>query len=427
MAESRYQLSLWSAVIINLNIIIGSGVFINTAELASRAGVLGGLCYVLVGLLLLPLIVSFAQLLRIYPGGGFYSFASQSISPFVGAMSTWCYFTTKLSSATLIIHIFVSLLQQMFPVLAAVNTFALNVLVLLLIVTLNMLNVQTGSSIQRWLMIFKLAPLISVILLGLYGVDFSGLTVADYAWTGLPLAMPLVLHALLGFETACSISRNIKNPEVNGPRSVLISYAIVILLYVLYQLFFYGVVGSDLALQGSYKTAFALFFSTLGLSAHAQQVCVNGVYLCIAASALSAGFGIIYANMWNVYTLAELQHIAGSSYLARFNRFNIPMLCVFIQGLISLCLMIIIQGQQTVFQQLSALGATVTYTTSVVGLLSVLKQQRQSLLVPFLALGNCMILLSASMYTLYWTQNCKPVIVFLSLMFLGVILYKKED
>src|SRR3990167_9920914 len=103
MSHMRHQLSLFSAVIINLNIIIGSGVFINTAELAKRAGIFGALCYALVGLLLFPLILSFAQLLQLYPGGGFYSFCETSLNPFFGFLSTWCYFTTKLSSATLII------------------------------------------------------------------------------------------------------------------------------------------------------------------------------------------------------------------------------------------------------------------------------------------------------------------------------------
>src|SRR5579871_2159247 len=145
MSMQRYELSLFAAIIINLNIIIGSGVFINTAELAKRAAMFGGLCYAIVGLLLFPLILSFAQLLQLHPGGGFYSFAEKSLSPFVGFLSTWCYFTTKLSSATLIIHIFVSIMQKMFPLLAQYDAFALDLGVLTVIITLNMLNMRIGS------------------------------------------------------------------------------------------------------------------------------------------------------------------------------------------------------------------------------------------------------------------------------------------
>src|SRR5581483_5468624 len=222
----------------NLNIIIGSGVFINTAELAKRAGLFGGLCYAVVGILLCPLIFSFARLLQLYPGGGFYTFCAQPLSPFVGFISTWCYFATKLSSATLIIHIFVTLMQKMFPVLSMYNIFFLDIIVLCALVMLNLFNIETGSSIQGWLMLFKLFPLCFVICAGIFLIQGNNISAVHQLWAGIPAAIPLVLHALLGFETACSISRNIKNPEINAPRAVLISYIIVITLYVLYQVLF---------------------------------------------------------------------------------------------------------------------------------------------------------------------------------------------
>src|SRR5436190_10664202 len=240
MSTSKQELSLFAAIIINLNIIIGSGVFINTAELAKRAGIFGALCYAVVGVLLFPLILSFVRLLQLYPGGGFYSFCEQSLSPFVGFLSTWCYFTTKLSSATLTIHIFVTLMQKIFPVLSAYDPFILDIGILCIVVAFNMLNIRTGSTIQGWLMLFKLFPLFFVIFSGLFFLQGSNLSSVHQIWSGIPAAIPLVLHALLGFETACSISRNIKNPHINAPRAVLISYSIVIILYVLYQGIFYG-------------------------------------------------------------------------------------------------------------------------------------------------------------------------------------------
>src|ERR1700761_5358226 len=123
-------ISLFSAVIINANIIIGSGVFINTTELARRTGLLGGLNYIIVGLLLLPLILSFVKLLEIYPGGGFYTFCSISLHPIIGFFSTWCYFFAKLSSATLSIHIFTLLMQKTFPLCAGINPIVCDILIL---------------------------------------------------------------------------------------------------------------------------------------------------------------------------------------------------------------------------------------------------------------------------------------------------------
>src|SRR5437870_4968280 len=120
-----YKISLPSAVLININIMLGAGIFINTANLAKRSAELGALMYLLVGLLMLPLILSIAQLLRLHPAGGFYVFAQKEINPFAGFLSGWCYFTAKLASCMLMIHVSMTLIQQIFPVMKMIHTFVL--------------------------------------------------------------------------------------------------------------------------------------------------------------------------------------------------------------------------------------------------------------------------------------------------------------
>lgn len=421
------QLSLWSAIIINLNIIIGSGVFINTTELAKRAGLLGGLCYVLVGLLLFPLILSFVRLLQFYPSGGFYSFCSTSIHPLVGFFNTWCYFFAKLSSATLVIHIFTLLLQKTFPALNIISPMIFDMGMLALLLALNMLNVRTGSRIQGWLMILKLFPLFFVIVSGLFFLQDSNLTPVHQLWSGIPASIPLVLHALLGFEIACAISRNIENPEVNGPRSILISYGIVIVLYVLYQGFFYGILGTDLSNATDYRGAFPLLINKFGINDYARDILGHLIHLAIAVSALSAGFGIIYANMWNLYTVAELNHTPAPNLIMQRNRFNVPFVCVLAQGAIMLIYMFIINGEQTTFQQLSAFGATVTYILSIAGLYATLRQKGHSLLLPIMGFINCGILMTASLFALWKTSNPIPLYIFLSIVGCGIIVYGMSE
>ena len=426
MSTSKQELSLFAAIIINLNIIIGSGVFINTAELAKRAGIFGALCYAVVGVLLFPLILSFVRLLQLYPGGGFYSFCEQSLSPFVGFLSTWCYFTTKLSSATLTIHIFVTLMQKIFPVLSAYDPFILDIGILCIVVAFNMLNIRTGSTIQGWLMLFKLFPLFFVIFSGLFFLQGSNLSSVHQIWSGIPAAIPLVLHALLGFETACSISRNIKNPHINAPRAVLISYSIVIILYVLYQGIFYGILGTDLAAQPDYRYTFPLLINKLAISEYWKITCANLIYIFIAMSALSAGFGMVYANMWNLYSLAELKHTITPRTITRLNRFNIPFICVLAQGIISLLFMILIRGEQTTYQQLSALGATITYTVSIIGLAKTLLYRGNSIWIAVLGLINCALLLCAALYAMWWSQNIKPLAILSGLMIVGLAMYTQS-
>lgn len=418
------KISLWSAIIININIIIGSGVFINTTELAKRAGLLGGLCYVIVGLLLLPLILSFVRLLQLHPSGGFYAFCSTSLNPFFGFINTWCYFFAKLSSATLAIHIFTLLMHKTFPVLSFCSPATCDLAILVILLALNMLNIRTGSKIQNWLMILKLSPIFFVIASGFLLLQGSNLTAVHQLWEGIPSAIPLVLHALLGFEVACAISRNLENPEVDGPRSILISYSIVIILYVLYQTFFYGILGTALTQTVNYSGAFPLLIDKLGINDYYRNILGHLIHLAIATSALSAGFGMIYANLWNLYSLAERKLTIMPTIITQHNRFGIPFICVLAQGAIMLTYMFIINGEQTTFQQLSAFGTTITYVISIMGLLATLYYQHRSLLLPLMGFINCVILLSASLYAMWKTNNPIPLYIFTSIIIFGTIIYQ---
>lgn len=423
MSTNTNRLSLWAAIIININIIIGSGVFINTTELAKRAGLLGGLCYALVGLLLFPLILSFVRLLQLYPSGGFYAFCSTSIHPFVGFINTWCYFFAKLSSATLAIHIFTLLLQKTFPVFNVIDPMAFDMIMLAILLALNMLNVRTGSKIQGWLMVLKLFPIFLVIISGFLFLQGSNLTPVHQLWSGLPSAMPLVLHALLGFEVACAISRNIENPEVNAPKSVLISYGIVIVLYVAYQSFFYGILGTSLTETTNYSGAFPLLINKFGISDYFRNVLGHLIHLAIGVSALSASFGMIYANMWNLYSLAESHHTVAPTTIMQRNRFNIPFMCVLAQGAIMLTYMFVINGEQTTFQQLSAFGTTITYMISIIGLFATLRQKGDSFILPTMGFINCGILLTASLFAMWKTSNPIPLCIFIGIVVCGALMY----
>jgi amino acid transporter len=423
MSVKNNTISLFSAVVINANIIIGSGVFINTTELACRAGVLGGLSYVFVGILLLPLILSFVKLLELYPSGGFYAYCSTAIHPFVGFINTWCYFFAKLSSATLSIHIFTLLLQKTFPVLTCINPITFDFGILALLLGLNMLNVRTGSKIQNWVMLFKLFPLFFVILSGLFFLQGENIAPIHQLWSGIPSAIPLVLHALLGFEIACAISRNLENPKVDGPRAIIISYSLVIVLFVLYQTIFYGILGTDLAAQTDYRGAFPLLISKFGIGESIRNILGHLIHLAIATSALSAAFGIIFANMWNLYSLAELKHTIFPATIMQRNRFDVPFVCVLAQGMTMLFYLLVIYGETTTFQQLSAFGATITYGLSICGLLVTYKKSNHSITIPILGLINCAILLATSLYAMCITHNPIPLQLFLCIMSCGTIMY----
>ena len=72
--HQQHKLSFFAALLININIMLGTGVFVNTVLLAEKGCVWGGGLYLGAALIMLPLILCIAQLTRTHPGGSFYTY-----------------------------------------------------------------------------------------------------------------------------------------------------------------------------------------------------------------------------------------------------------------------------------------------------------------------------------------------------------------
>lgn len=419
------QLSLPIAILININIMLGAGIFLNTTLLAQHAGALGCISYVLIGLLLLPLVISIAQLLTIHPNGGFYVFAQKEISPFAGFISAWSYFTAKLASAAVIIHASVITIQQLIPSLAFLHPFVIDCSFIMLLVAMNRFNIKTGSSIQMAFAAFKSIPIFFAILAGFFLFTESNYTSANVIWSGVPSTLPLVIYATMGFEAACSLSSNIKNAKRNAPLAVLISYAIAICIITLYQFFFYGALGSSLALQETYRESYPRL---VGLIASNPLVAakIGGLFnLAIACSALGGSYGILFSNTWNLYILAQHNHVFFSRFFTTLNRYAIPFACVMLEGILCAVYLFVSRGTQTTLQQLASLGTILAYTMSVLALLHAKKRvsaHAKSYIIPFLGLINCGLLIAACISRLM-VNGTTALAYFAGLLIAGTLMF----
>lgn len=401
---SSHKLSLKAAILINMNIMLGAGLFINTTVLAHKVGMGGALSYALIGLLMLPLIVGIMQLLKIHPDGGFYAFGTQEIHPYAGFLSTWSYATGKLASTVILIHSSILFLQNIFPALAGISAIRLDFALLLFFIALNMLDIRTNNNIQRVFFVLKLIPVFFGILVGLFLWFGNTQAPLPMLWAGIPGTIPLVLFAIAGFEAACSLSSKIENASYNAPRAVMISYAAVISINILFQLIISGALGDLLFSFSNYTYVFPGLMALIpSISPAASHMIVSIMHLAIVSSALAAGYGIIFSNTWNWHLLATHKHLFGSAQIARLNRFNTPWLCVIIQGIVCALYLVITQGKQLPLQQTSVLGVTITYTISIIALLMAQRKRTDLTIkkwVPLLAFGNCLILLGVITYSL---------------------------
>ena len=364
------------------------------------------------------------------PAGGFYSFGKAGISEFAGFMAAWSYFIGKLASGALMMHLSLSLLQQLVPLLQVVPILYLDCGAILLFVLLNMLNMKAGSTIQAFFTVLKLIPIFFAIAVCLFLFDGGNFITSNFIVSGIPATLPLLLYASMGFEAACLLSSKMENPKKNGPRAIFISYVIALSIAALYQMLFYGALGNVLQGLSGYLELFPtllnlLFQESLVLAVKLKTI----LHIAIACSALGGSYGIMFSNTWNLHTLAQNNHIFFPKLFLSLNKYKIPVFCVLFEGLLYGLYLLITGGYQIPLQQLSALGVVFAYTISIISLLRISLQSKKDSFYKFvslLALINCSCLIIACVQGLI-KNGLIYFAIFATLLTLGSIMFFVMD
>lgn len=373
------RLSLPAALLVNLNIMLGSGVFINAVLLSQAAHGASSGAYLLGGLFILPLIVVLAELMHLHKGGTFLTFGT-ALHPLLGFLAAWGYFTAKLASAALSIHVFVTLVGLLFPSIGCCNPLIIDSALIVLFVLLNLMNIRLGTLVQYGFLGIKLIPLFLMIvgacIVGRWDI-IQSISLSDIHALG--TTIPFVLFALSGFEASCSLSSSLKNPEEDGPKAIWGSYTIALALLVLYQTAAYVLIAPGLSAIPTFKEAFPFAASMI---AHGWEpltrILTIAFFIGVAPSALGASYGILFSNGWNLHALMHAQRLPGSSFFLRKNAHGIPLWCFVAEGIFALCYLWLFKGAQVPLQQISALGSAGAYGISSIAYLAAKQPGRRS-------------------------------------------------
>ena len=363
----EHKISLQSAILINLNIMAGAGIFVNIVDLTKTSGLFSGFLYLAVGLLMFPLIFIFARLVQHYPSGAFYAFA-KPISTFLAFMSTWTYFFGKLASATFLIHVSATFLQKLSPqILGSIATVRLDAIIIGIFIVLNSFNLRIGLMIQRCFFVSKFIPLVALIVLGCSNFDINLFEQAELLhWTNFIAMLPLVLYCFSGFEAACSVSRNIENAVKNAPKAIFRSFFSIIIIYFVFQTLMAVMLVSNVTQFGNYTDAFDYLATLTPFGLLMQKKLLTIMSFMIGFSAMGAAYGLLFSNAWNLLTLAENKHTFASVKLMQLNKHRVPLNAICIEGIICILFLILTAGAKIPLQQTATLGCTLTYLISTI-------------------------------------------------------------
>jgi len=272
--ELKRQIGLFDAVMLISGDMIGTGIFISTGVIAEQVPSPGGvlLVWIFGGILALTGALSCAELSASLPfAGGDYNYIREAYGKLMGFLSGWSSFLVTFSGAIAFLAvIFNEYLSFFFPVLgnkdvlfsAALPLVAINItvgnlfsiLVVLLISALHCLGVRQGTVTQNILTVIKIGSLLGIILLGVFigkgdTAHFTPLFDWDKIAKSSVFASAFIpaIFAYSGWNAVIYIAGEVKNPEHNLPKALLMANLIVIVLYLaINMVYIYGVSVTDM-------------------------------------------------------------------------------------------------------------------------------------------------------------------------------------
>jgi len=223
---------------ININSVIGAGIFGLPAAVAARAGYFSPWAFVLGGLLIFTIVLSFARASSMFrQTGGAIVYASHAFGPFVGFQTGWLSYLARVAAMGANTNLLVTYAAWFWAPLDDDPYRAIALTVLIASMTwLNAAGVRNSVAITYLFTVLKLLPLSLLILFGLGKVDAGmlfGSAVPEF--DGLGETILVLLYAYVGFEGTLVTAGEGKDPRKDLPGALISTIVVIGVIYFLVQ------------------------------------------------------------------------------------------------------------------------------------------------------------------------------------------------
>ncbi len=231
----RKELGLLSIFCIASGAMISSGLFILPGLAFKQAGPAALIAYGIASLLVIPPMLSKAELATAMPkAGGTFFFVDRSMGPMlgtIGGFAAWFSLAFKSAFALVGIGVFAVLLN---PGFTEMQMKLIAVFFCIIFTIINIRGVKHSGKTQIALVVGLLSLLILYIVAGIFFIQPSNFNnFAPYGFSSIFSTAGLIFVSFGGLTKVCSVAEECKNPGRNIPLGMFFSWGIISLIYLL--------------------------------------------------------------------------------------------------------------------------------------------------------------------------------------------------
>jgi amino acid transporter len=330
-------MTLLDSTSIIVGIIIGSSIYLSTPLIAQQVPNVGWLVgvWVIGAVLTLVGALCYAELATAYPkAGGDYVFLTEAFGRKTGFLFAWAQFwIVRPGSVGTLAFVFADYANRLCPLPGDHPVLIYAVGAVVVLSGINLLGVRAGKLTQNLLTVVKFLGLLAIVAIGMC-FSATPTAMAEPSVTSsldLGFAMIFVFYAYSGWNEIAYVSAEVRHPQKNILRALMLGTLAVSVLYIAVNLAFVHALGLA-GLQNSHAVAAD---ATLGVGPWAA----NCISLLICITALGAINGMIFTGARILYAMGTEHRLY--SWLGQWNaKTDAPALPLMIQAAVSVALTI---------------------------------------------------------------------------------------
>lgn len=228
----------WDLVAIAINGIIGAGIFGLPSRVYSLIGPYSIIAFVACALVVALIILCFAEVgSRFEETGGPYLYAREAYQPAVAFEIGWLIWLARVTAFAANCNLLINYLSFFWaPATTTVWRASIIIFIVAVLALINVLGIRQAAIVSNAFTIGKLVALIIFIAAGLFFLNPQAFEPGPApAAASFSQSVLLLVYAFTGFEMATIPAGEVRDPQRNLPRALIIAILVVATVYILVQ------------------------------------------------------------------------------------------------------------------------------------------------------------------------------------------------